>query len=54
MSPWPAALVIRKLFDSNGEKMNKALQYISTHHQKYFADKNFIVLAGDSAGSNYF
>lgn len=32
-------------------EINKALQYISTHHQKYFADKNFIVLAGDSAGS---
>lgn len=32
-------------------EVNKALQYISEHHQQYFANKDFIVLAGDSAGS---
>lgn len=32
-------------------EVNKALEYISKHHQQYFADKDFIVLAGDSVGS---
>ncbi|MHA6728358.1 alpha/beta hydrolase [Chryseobacterium sp. A301] len=32
-------------------EVSKALQYISTNHEKYFVDKDFIILGGDSAGS---
>lgn len=33
------------------KEVNRALKYISDNHQKYFADRRFIIMGGDSAGA---